>query len=104
MRAFPLMQLKSNVTLPRNFHSPSAGPRSLSPRRGVIPVSEKNRDEARGYVSELQCVGKIFVDKYSHQKAAVTREGMGQDDDPDITDPWSAPATLSIGVNKLRSQ
>ena len=49
-------------------------------------------------------MGKIFVDKYSDQKAAVTREGMGQDDDPDITDHWSAPATLSIGVNKLRSQ
>lgn len=55
---------------------PLSGPRSLSPRRGVIPVPKKNWDEARGYVSEYLCVGKIFVDKYSHQVAAVTREGM----------------------------
>ena len=71
---------------------PLSGPRYLSPRRGVIPVSEKNRDDC--YVSESQCVGKIFVDQ--------GRDGpWGQEDDPDITDHWPAPATQSIGVNKL---
>ena len=42
-------------------------------------------------------MGEIFVDQ--------GRDGpWGQEDDPDITDHWPAPATQSIGVNKLRSQ